>query len=113
MRLAGYAAAVALFDEVLDELLADPAVARGVFFGHPGAKLGKRVFACEVEGDLLVKLGAERVAELQEAGAARVFDPMGNRPMNAWALVPEPEDGDPLREWVELAEEAKLYLAAE
>ena len=71
------------------------------------------MFACEVEGDLLVKLGAERVVELQRAGAARVFDPMGGRPMNAWALVPEPQDGDPLREWVELAEEAKLYLADE
>ena len=101
---------MALFDDVLDELLADPAVKRGVFFGHPGAKLGKRVFACEVEGD---QLGAERVVELQQAGAARVFDPMGSRPMNAWALVPEPPDGDSVREWVELAEEAKLYLADE
>ena len=104
---------MALFDDVLDELLADPAVKRGVFFGHPGAKLGKRVFACEVDGDLLVKLGAERVVELQNEGLARVFDPMGGRPMNAWALVPERHDGDPLREWVELAEEAKLYLADE
>lgn len=104
---------MALFDDVLEELQADPGVSRGVLFGHPGAKLGKRVFACEVDGDLLVKLGAERVVELQRAGAARVFDPMGGRPMNAWALVPETEDGDPLRAWVEFAEEAKLYLADE
>ena len=53
------------------------------------------------------------MVELQEAGAARVFDPMGGRPMNAWALVPEAESGDPLLAWVELAEEAKLYLAGE
>jgi hypothetical protein len=104
---------MALFDEVVEELQADPGVSQGVFFGHPAAKLGKKVFACEVEGDLLVKLGAERVVELQEAGAARVFDPMGGRPMNAWALVPEAESGDPLLAWVELAEEAKLYLAGE
>jgi hypothetical protein len=103
---------VALFDDVLDELLADPRVARGVFFGHPAAKLGKRVFACEVEADLLVKLGAERVAELQAAGAARVFEP-GGRPMNAWGLIPEPDSGDPVRAWVELAEEAKDTLADE
>jgi hypothetical protein len=104
---------MALFDEVVEELQADPGVSQGVFFGHPAAKLGKKVFACEVEGDLLVKLGAERVVELQRAGAAKVFDPMGGRPMNAWGLVPETESGDPLRAWVELAEEAKLYLAGE
>jgi len=104
---------VALFDDVLDELLADPRVARGVFFGHPAAKLGRRVFACEVETDLLVKLGAERVAELQAAGAARVFDPKGGRPMNAWGLIPHPDAGDPVRAWVELAEEAKDTLADE
>ena len=33
--------------------------------------------------------------------------------MNAWALVPETEHVDPLVAWVELAEEAKLYLAGE
>ena len=63
--------------------------------------------------DLLVKLGAERVTELQAAGAARVFEPGGGRPMNAWALVPEPDGGDPVRAWVEFAEEAKDYLADE
>ena len=102
---------MALFDDVLEELCVDPRVRRGVFFGHPAAKLGKRVFAREVRGDLLVKLGAERVGELQRAGQALVFDPSGKRPMNAWGLVPEPDSGDPLQAWVTLAEEAKLVVA--
>jgi hypothetical protein len=98
-----------LFDEVLAILQADPAVNRGMTFGHRAAKLGRRVFACDVDGDLVVKLGRERVDELVAAGRATRFDPMGGRPMRDWAQVPAP-DGD-IAGWVALAEEAKLLLA--
>ena len=72
-----------LFDELLAVLQADPAVIRGMTFGHRAAKLGRRVFACDVDGDLVVKLGRERVDELVAAGRATRFDPMGGRPTRA------------------------------
>jgi len=58
-------------------------------FGHHGLKLGRSVFACEFDGDLVGKLGAERVQELSEAGAGGALDPMGGRPMRGWARTPE------------------------
>jgi hypothetical protein len=98
-----------LFDELLAVLQADPAVNRGMTFGHRAAKLGRRVVACDFDGDLVVKLGRERVDELVAAGRATRFDPMGGRPMRDWAQVPAGV-GD-LAGWVALAEEAKLALA--
>ena len=100
-----------LFDDLLAVLRADPAVTRGMTFGHPAAKHGRRMFACDYDGELVVKLGRERVDELVAAGRATRFDPLGGRPMRGWAQVPAP-DGD-LAAWVALAEEAKLLVADE
>jgi hypothetical protein len=97
-----------LFDELLEALLADPAVSTGMTFGHRAAKLGRRVFACDFEGDLVVRLGRERVDALVSGGSAVRFDPMGGRPMRDWAQVPPPGELGP---WVALAEEAKLAVA--
>ena len=76
--------------DVADELLADPAVRAGKLFGHPCLKIGGKVFACEHEGELLIKLPPERIAELKAEGA-RDFEPMG-RKMGGWVKVPEPDD---------------------
>jgi hypothetical protein len=59
------------------------------------------------DGELLVKLGYERVAELAASGRARPFDPVGGRPMRQWALVGEPTD-----DWLDLAEEAREFVAS-
>ena len=96
------------YEAVAHELLADPAVVTGKLFGHPCLKIGGKVFACEHEGDLLIKLPAERLEELKAAGA-RDFMPMG-RKMNGWVKVPEP-DGDAVAAWTDLAEEAKVFVA--
>ena len=96
------------YEAVAHELLADPAVAAGTLFGHPCLKTGGKVFACDHEGDLLVKLPSERIAELKSAGA-HDFTPMG-RKMGGWIKVPEP-DGDAVAAWTELADEAKAFVA--
>lgn len=59
-----------------------------------------------------MKLGTERVAELVAEGLATEFDPMGGRPMKAWAQLP-PGDGDPAIGWIAYAEEAKGFVASE
>jgi hypothetical protein len=96
------------YDVVAHELLADPAVSAGKLFGHPCLKIGGKVFVCEHEGDLLLKLPPERLDELKAAGA-RDFMPMG-RKMGGWVKVPEP-DGDAVAAWTDLAEEAKAFVA--
>lgn len=100
------------FEALLDELVADPDVAPGMIFGHRAAKLGKRVFCTGFEEDLVAKLGAERVQDLIATGAATAFDPMGGRPMTAWAQIPPP-DGDPVAGWLVYAEEAKQFVASQ
>ena len=98
------------FRVLLDELQADPRVAGGMMFGHRAAKLASKVFCIDFDGELVVKLGAERVQELAAEGTATVFDPMGGRPMTGWAQVP-PGSGDPLEAWLALAEEAKTVVS--
>lgn len=99
-----------LWDDVLEELCADPQVSAGVFFGRRAAKLGRRVFAFERDEDIVVKLGPERVDEMVQDGRASVFQPGGHSPMGNWAVVPPTDSGDPVEAWLVLAEEAKDRL---
>jgi hypothetical protein len=96
------------YEAVAHELLADPAVATGKLFGHPCLKIHGKVFVCEHDGDLLAKLPPERIDELKAEGA-RDFEP-GGHTMGGWVTVPEP-DGDAVRAWIELADEAKAFVA--
>lgn len=97
------------YETVAEEMQADPAVKRGSMFGHPCLKTGKKVFACEYDGELLVKLPPDRAEELKREGA-RDFMPTG-RKMNNWILVAEPAD-DAVAVWLDVAEEAKAFVAA-
>jgi hypothetical protein len=91
------------YEAVADELCADPAVERTQMMGMPSLKLAGKLFGGSWEGELVVKLGRERVQELIAADRAAPFDPSGRgRPMKDWALVPEPAD-----DWLALAEEAR------
>jgi hypothetical protein len=96
------------YEAVAHELLADPAVSAGKLFGHPCLKIRGKVFVCEHDGDLLAKLPRERIDELKAEGA-RDFEPGGHK-MGGWVKVPEP-DGDAVRAWTELADEAKAFVA--
>lgn len=96
------------YDAVAHDLLADPAVSTGRLFGHACLKINRKVFACEHDGDLLVKLPPDRIAELKADGA-RDFEPGGHK-MGGWVKVPEP-DGDAVRAWTALADEAKAFVA--
>jgi TfoX-like protein len=96
------------YEAVTHELLADPAVTAGKLFGHPCLKVGRKVFVCDHDGELLAKLPPDRIAELKAEGA-RDFEPMGHK-MNGWVKVPE-SDRDAVRAWTELAEEAKAFVA--
>ena len=95
-----------VYRRVVEELRADPEVSEALMMGKPSLKRGSKMFGGYRDGELLVKLGHERVDELVAAGRARPFDPSGaGRPMNDWALVSEPDD------WLALADEARAFVA--
>jgi hypothetical protein len=90
---------------VVHELLSDPAVSEGQLMGMPALKVGSNIFGGEFDGDLVLKLGRDRVAELIDAERASEFDPPGQGPATKdWARVPAPYE-----DWLELAEDAKEF----
>ena len=95
------------YRRVVHELRADPEVSEALMMGIPSLKRGSKMFGGYRDGELLVKIGRDRVDELIAAGRARPFDPSGaGRPMKDWALVPEPAD-----DWIALADEARVFVA--
>jgi hypothetical protein len=90
------------YRRVVDELRADPAVLETKMMGMPSLKAGGKLFAGLRAESLLVKLGADRVSALIEAGRGEPFDPSGRgRPMKDWMTAALPDD-----DWLALAQEA-------
>ncbi|MGZ0145874.1 hypothetical protein ACXJJ3_02285 [Kribbella sp. WER1] len=86
---AGTGGAQALYDELTDDLLYDPAIGYGTIMGHPCIRLaGKFVTCLERNGTgLILKLPAARVGELIADGTGVPFT--ANRaPMREWVTIP-------------------------
>ena len=95
------------FAAVVAALGDEPAVTKGRMFGSEGLKVGKKVFAMEVRGKLVVKLSVERASALRDAGLAQPFDPGHGRPMKQWVAV-----GPRARvDWLLLSREALTHVA--
>jgi TfoX/Sxy family transcriptional regulator of competence genes len=94
------------FARVVDALRGEPGVSRGKMFGSEGLKVGRSVFAMEVKGRLVVKLSAERAAELRDAGLAEAFDPGHGRPMKQWVAIAPRAKVD----WLRLSREAFAFV---
>jgi TfoX/Sxy family transcriptional regulator of competence genes len=91
------------FNTIANEFLAEPGVDQGTGFGsNPGLRVGGKIFAMEVDGRLVVKLPAERVAALTATGAEPFV--IGKRMMREWLSV-EPRD-----DWSALAREAYEFV---
>lgn len=97
-----------LLDAVLAALEHDATIGRGKGFGSEALKVGGRIFAMQVKGDLVVKLPKERVDDLIATGEGTRFDPGHGRLMIEWVAVP-PSDAE---QWVRLAEEARAYVSS-
>ena len=94
------------FDALTAELLQEPGVEEGTGFGSTeGLRVGGRIFVMHMDGDLVVKLPADRCAELADAGHGRPFR-SGGREMREWVVVGE-EHAD---EWLRLAEDAHAFV---
>ena len=79
----------AVYDELTDDLLYDPAIGRATMMGHPCVRLsGKFLASYDIKaGGLVVKLSPERVAELVDSGDGEPFAPAG-RVFREWVAIP-------------------------
>lgn len=95
-----------LFWELAEPLLANGAE-RSTMMGHPCLRIDGDFFASleRRTGDLIVKLPAERVNELIDAGQAEPFAPAGRR-FKEWALI---TDRDEAR-WQQLLNDAITFV---
>ena len=82
-------------------------VTEGAMFGSKGLHTGKKFFAMWWHEQLVVKLPAERAAELAGAGQAQPFEPMPGRAMTGWVVVAGTSD------WPPLVDEARAFVAAQ
>jgi hypothetical protein len=93
-----------------EQLVADAEggdVTRGTMFGCRGLRTGRKFFAIWWHDRPVVKLPADRLQELVEAGDGQPFEPMEGRRMNGWVLLDESAD------WPGLVEEAGAFVAAQ
>ncbi|WP_427893355.1 hypothetical protein ACQHIV_10815 [Kribbella sp. GL6] len=102
--------AQALYDELTDDLLYDPAIGYGTIMGHPCVRLAGRFVTClERNGTgLILKLPADRVTALIADGTGVPFT--ANRtPMREWVTIPAAD-----REvWEALIGEAVAFARAQ
>jgi TfoX/Sxy family transcriptional regulator of competence genes len=84
-----------------------PEVEEGRMFGATALKVGGKVFAMLVKGELVVKLPASRAAALGESGKAHPFDPGHGRIMKEWVAIPATDSAA----WAKLAAEARTFVS--
>jgi hypothetical protein len=82
------------FWALAEPLLARPGVTRSTTMGFPCLRLGGEFFASwdPRTGNLVIKLDADRAAELIDSGRAEAFAPNGRR-FREWATVPGSKRG--------------------
>lgn len=94
--------AEAAFAAIVEDLRREPGVDEGTGFGkNPGLRAGGSIFAMLVAGELVVKLPADRCAELAGAAGASAFA-VGQRRMREWVSL----EHDGRQDWAALAREA-------
>jgi len=86
-----------------------PGASRGRGFGSDALKAEGRIFAALSNGRLLVKLPAERVKALVEAGLGEPFSTGPGRVKKEWVTI-APSSAD---EWMRLSEEARAYVRSQ
>ena len=95
----------AAFASIAERLLREPGTEQKSAFYSPGLRVGGKIFAMLVGGELVVKLPADRCAELIAAGGARPFQ-TGGRSMRQWVTVGPADEAD----WDALADEALAFV---
>jgi hypothetical protein len=87
--------------------LADDGAVMSAMFGMPSLKIKGKAFAGLFEDKMVFKLTGEPHKKALAERGAKLFDPMGGRPMKEWVQVPMSS----AKQWKTLAEEAMNYVA--
>ena len=96
------------FAAVIAAFSGDRRVTSGRMMASLGLKVGGKIFAMLVRGDLVVKLPRTRVTALVDAGLGQQFDPRrGGRLMKEWLVISG--DAPP---WVAIAREARDFVGS-
>jgi hypothetical protein len=99
----------AWFATIAENELRERDVTAGTGFGsNPGLRIAGKIYAMLVRDELVVKLPAERVAEMSDAGVGAHFDAGKGRPMKEWLSVPVESS----RRWTALVGEARAFVSA-
>jgi TfoX/Sxy family transcriptional regulator of competence genes len=94
------------FAAVIAAFARDRRVTSGKMMASLGLRVGGKIFAMLVRGDLVVKLPRERVDALIAAGRGHAFDPRRDgRLMKEWLVF---QGDDP--PWLDLAREAYAFV---
>jgi TfoX N-terminal domain len=88
--------------ELFDEALAGTPGERRQMFGYPCGFLNGQLFCGLFASSMFVRLAEADRAALLAVSGARIFDPMGGRPMREYVVVPAEllEDAGELGKWV-------------
>ena len=98
----------AAYEAVVSEMVATSPSTSGKMFGMPCLKNSNgKAFAGYTDGAMVFKLGGASHAEALALSGARLFDPMGGRPMKEWVVVPVEHNS----RWLEFARDAFDYVA--
>ena len=96
----------ARWDDLTAEFIAKPGVTLERAFSRISLMVGGKLFASAGHGGLLIKVPAERVAELIAQGEGQPFSAGGNRVMREWVVA------SPATDWPALAAESMAFVAA-
>ncbi len=97
------------YDELAEELAAQPNVTRAKMFGMPVVKVNGNAFMGYFKDSMTFKLTGKSHAGALKLAGARLFDPSGmGRPMREWVQVPATHAG----KWKRLAESALEYVSS-
>ncbi|MCZ2860900.1 hypothetical protein [Blastococcus sp. VKM Ac-2987] len=81
------------FAAAADRMLGEhPGDEQGRMLHAPGLKAGGRFYGFASADELVVKLPADRVAELIAGGSGEPCSPRPGRPMREWVTIPDPDE---------------------
>ena len=98
----------AAYDAVVTEMVATSPSKSAKMFGMPCLKNSNgKAFAGYTDGAMVFKLGGASHSEALALSNAKLFDPMGGRPMKEWVVVPVEHSS----RWIDFARDAFDYVA--
>jgi TfoX/Sxy family transcriptional regulator of competence genes len=103
--------AQSLFDGLVDDYAGRPGVTYGRMMSSNGLKVHGKIFAMLNHGALVVKVPADRVAELLAQDGATAFEPRPGRRMREWVVIPLPTAPEDVQ-WPAITAEAFAYVSS-